>query len=101
MIQVGDIFVASFGYNQTNIDYYQVVKVGAKSIAIRKVANKVVREVRGADYVVPVKGKFVGKALRKFPKVYRDEPYLNIASYASAYPWDGKPKSQTAAGWGH
>jgi hypothetical protein len=101
MIQEGDIFYSSWGYDQTNISYYQVVKVGAKTVAIRKVAQKVVREVRGAEYVVPVKGRFEGTAKRKTPKLYRGEPYLNINSYASAYPWNGKPKSQTAAGWGH
>jgi hypothetical protein len=26
---------------------------------------------------------------------------FNIASYAGAYKWNGKPKSQTAAGYGH
>ena len=36
---VGDVLYNSWGYEQTNIDWYQVVEVKAKSIVIRAVAK--------------------------------------------------------------
>jgi len=96
--QEGDFLVASWGYDQTNIDFYQVTEVGEKSIVIREVAKKVVKESRGADYVVPVKNKFTDKKMKK-----RVSPGGNVKidSVSRAYKWDGKPKYETAAGWGH
>ena len=37
-LDVGDVMVSSWGYDQTNIDYYQVTKlVGKKSVALREI----------------------------------------------------------------
>ena len=36
-VRVGDIFEASWGYDQTNVDHYQVVGVTGKSVRIREV----------------------------------------------------------------
>lgn len=89
-LKVGDILVSSWGYDQTNIDYYQVVRVvGAHSVEIRQLVNK----SHGEDgfmtgLVSPVRDHF------------KDEPMLKrcdagnsvrIESYASASMWDGKP----------
>jgi len=30
-----------------------------------------------------------------------DRVYLHMTSYADAYPWDGRPKYETALGYGH
>lgn len=96
--KVGDILYSSWGYDQTNIDFYEVVGVTSKSIKIRKVANKTVKSNGPDDFVVPVKGRFIESPMTKRVKS-RGE--VKIESYAWAYPWDGKPKRQTAAGWGH
>lgn len=99
--KVGDILYSSWGYDQTNVNFYQVTKLIGKMIEIREVASKVVREERGADYVVPVPNRFVGKALKKKPSGVGGRPSVKINSYMNAYPWDGKPKYETASGWGH
>jgi hypothetical protein len=36
-IREGDVFVESWGYDQTNIDYYQVLKVTATGVRLRKI----------------------------------------------------------------
>jgi hypothetical protein len=100
-VKIGDIFYASWGYDQTNIDFYEVVAVKEKAVVIRKVESKVVREERGADYVAAVPHRFVGPPLTKIPQKAGSSVYLKINDYAHAYPWDGKPKYETAAGWGH
>lgn len=96
--KVGDILDSSWGYDQSNVDYYVVTKVIGKQIEIREVAKKIVREERGAEYVVPVPGQFVGPPMRKTPQ---KGDYIRLTSYSSASKWDGKPKYQTAFGFGH
>lgn len=42
-IEIGAIFYCSWGYDQTNIDYYQVVKKkGNKTILVKKIQQKVI-----------------------------------------------------------
>ena len=97
--QVGQILVASWGYEQTNIDFYQIVElVGASFVVVREIAGKIVRSSdAGSDYVVAVPGQFVGKPEKRKAQHGR----IALESYKRAYPWDGKERYQTAAGWGH
>jgi hypothetical protein len=97
-LKVGDFLYTSWGYDQTNVDYYQVIKVIGKMVEIREVAKKTVRSSPPQDYVAPIKNKFVGPKMRK--KVGMGDS-VRIESYAHATPWDGKPKYQTSFGWGH
>lgn len=41
-IQVGDIFVNSWGYDQTNVDAYQVVRVTAKTVRLEQINMRTV-----------------------------------------------------------
>ena len=42
-VKVGDLFVSSWGYEQTNVDYYQVVSVhGKSSVRVREVRPQLV-----------------------------------------------------------
>lgn len=44
-VQVGDIFSASWGYEQTNVDFFQVVAlVGAQSVRVRQVYPEITAE---------------------------------------------------------
>jgi hypothetical protein len=97
-LKEGDILYGSWGYDQTNVDFYQVVQVKDKSVVIRKVEGRTVKEERGADYVAAVPGKFTGP-----PMVKRVGPggRVRIESYLSVSKWDGRPKYQTAFGFGH
>ena len=99
--QIGDILYSSWGYDQTNIDYYQVTKlIGSKMIEIQEIQTKVVRSDRGADYVVAVKDRFV-RGERPLKKRVNTNRSVKINSHTYAYPWDGKPKYQTSAYAGH
>lgn len=89
-ISVGDIFVNSWGYDQTNIDYYQVVEVkpSGKSAVIRKIgyANK---EETGfmSGNCSPAPGKFVGEPMLKMVQCYSNKPCFKIHEWGSyAYP---------------
>lgn len=93
-LKEGDILYSSWGYDQTQCDYYQVVTIGEKSVKVRRIANKAVDN----DYVVAIPNHFTGPEMTK---IVKPGNVINIASYANAYPWDGKPKYETPAGMGH
>lgn len=97
-LQEGDFLYTSWGYDQTNVEFYQVTKVIGKMVEIREVAQKVVKSSPPQDYVVPVKNKFIGSKMKK--KVGTGDR-VKIESYSHASKWDGKPKYQTSFGWGH
>lgn len=40
-IKVGDVFCSSWGYDQTNVDFFQVVEIKEKMVKIREIAQKV------------------------------------------------------------
>ena len=102
-LSVGDILYSDWGYNQTNIDFYQVIKATSAQVVIMKIEKKIVGGGRGTDSVMPVPGRFVSgaKALRRKVQDYTSSPSVSIHSSANAYLWDGRPKQQTSAGYGH
>jgi hypothetical protein len=104
-VVVGDIFYSSWGYDQTNIDFYEVVGLTGASVKVRQVASKFVNEPGdhpSQDRVVADKGNYIGEVMTKRIQAgYQGRPSFNVASYASAWLWDGTPKYQTGQGWGH
>ena len=101
-IQVGDIFYSSWGYDQTNVDFYQVVGLTGASVKVRQIAQRTVRSGgAGGDSVVAVPDHFVGEVMTKRIQNYSDVPTFTLNSYSSAYLWDGTPKYQTGFGFGH
>lgn len=80
--KVGDILYDSWGYDQTNIDFYQVTRTSPKSVWIRPIAAE---QVKGSEEfmsarVKPVKDKFIGEEIRKPLQVLPGNPptyYIN------------------------
>jgi hypothetical protein len=64
---IGDILYDSWGYEQTNIDFFQVTNVTDKSVYLRPIASEIVSGTEGRDSanVKPVKDKFIGEEIRK------------------------------------
>lgn len=102
-VKVGDVFVMSWGWEQTNIDFFQVVELrGQQKIKIREIAQKVTdRESAGmSEYVRPAIGQFLKNAtfcsskngengnndgIYKMTQKMGETVYLNMTSYANAY----------------
>jgi hypothetical protein len=100
-IQVGDIYYTSWGYDQTNVSFYQVVAVKGKMIEARLIGKKIVGSEAGSDYVVPVKGDFRGTSFKALPREISNGREAFKVKDESAWEWEGKPVYQTASGWGH
>lgn len=63
----GMILYNSWGYDQTNIDFYQVVKSKEKSVILREIASSTVAGSEGfmSASVKPVKDYFIGEPILK------------------------------------
>jgi len=93
-VKVGDIFYISWGYDQTNVNFFQVVElVGNVSIRIKEICDKHVRSNYSmSSYVSPVKDKFIDGIfikdrtngdLKKIQLSSRDDGsvYIKVSSY--------------------
>lgn len=89
-VKVGDVFRASWGYDQTNIDYFECTKlIGKTMMEVRQIACE--REDAGCfdQYkVVPALGQYIGEPERKKIQVWKGSPYFSFASFANAYRMD-------------
>ena len=86
-VAVGDVFEASWGYDQTNIDYYQVVRVvGPKTVEIRKISGIAWDTGSMQGRSVPSVDSFIGPPMVKRVKPAGDGgAAVMIASYCNAY----------------
>lgn len=100
-LKPGDILYTSWGYDQTNVDFYQVINVlGRCTVTIREIASELTEPegsfMQGSR--MPLKDQFLKdspemkKRVNALGSGFQDREYITMTSYSSAYPWDGKPK---------
>jgi len=85
-VEVGDIFVDSWGWEQTNVDLYQVVaKPTAKTVIVREIACETVKGSEGYDCqnVRAVPNSFIGEEMKKRLDNYGG---FKTSSFSSARP---------------
>lgn len=85
---VGDVLVNTWGYDQTNVDYYQVTEVGARSVMVRAIEAKTADDgnqtMTGRSQ--PDRYKFTGPAMRK----QLSEDGSIRFEFGGCRKWDGK-----------
>lgn len=86
---VGDVFVGSWGFEQTNVDAYQVVDRPSKCYAvIRKLKTEVVRRTGDMSMIVkPCVGVFASEDVAK---VRVNGFGIKLGNYLTLKPWDGE-----------
>lgn len=87
-VKIGDIFVSSWGYEQTNVDFYQVVDIkGTSTVILRAVGGEFTGYTSGmAGERKPVKDSFTSDELI----IKRVVDGVIKFSHSNAYLWDGK-----------
>jgi len=117
--KVGDTLYSSWGYDQTNIEFFKVVKVSEFSVWIQEVGSKIVEvtgwahekvvpndspeyQVRNWDNVEDAFGNvnpFITKThsisrhkIKHFDWKDEESYYVTLNSFSHASLWDGKPK---------
>lgn len=108
--KVGDILYSSWGYDQTNIEFFKVVKTSEFSVWIQKVGSEVVAITGWAHQdVIPTDSSTYevknwdapGYSTNVYPikrhKIQQSYSGYGVSlnSYAAAFLWDGKPKGQS------
>ena len=87
--QVGDILVSSWGYDQTNVCFYEVVKATAATVRVRKRNASVTASGFMSGKSVPSEGFADSETLSRTVK----NEAIKIESYERAYRWNGQPQS--------
>lgn len=108
-VKVGDIFYCSWGYDQTNVNWYEVVRLTGQGVEVQAIRSEIVGSSgMGSDSVVPVPGSPLGREdvlIRGERKVCRLKDWGGSAGIVlgdyTAILWDGKPKHETSSGYGH
>lgn len=84
-LKPGDVLRCSWGYDQTNIDYYEVTRlIGKRMVEIRAIGAESVESGGMTGECVPRLGHYIGEPMRKAVSDY-DGKSVRIASYASAH----------------
>ena len=88
MPAVGSIFASHWGYEQTNVDFYQVVEVKGKSVMIREINGNGHDTGPMCGKTVAVPNSFCSEARRVLVRFDdKDQPYFKVRDFgAYAYP---------------
>jgi hypothetical protein len=83
-IKVGDVFNCSWGYEQTQQDFYQVVeKPTSSTIIVRPINSKSLEQTSWcSEYVTPIKESFIGENTYKY-RLQGDSFKISSFQYAN------------------
>lgn len=62
--KVGDVLYTSWGYDQTNVDYFQVIEVRGKQVLIREIGKEYEETSYMSGRSIPTPNQFIGAATR-------------------------------------
>jgi hypothetical protein len=99
-LKAGDILAASWGYDQTNWDFYEVTRATAKTVTVRELQTAKTDDpnLDMQGDITPRLGQYTNgmAAFRRKVEVWDGEAIVGISSYERARLWDGQPKHFTS-----
>jgi hypothetical protein len=88
-LKIGDILYTSWGYDQTNVDWYQVTDLfGNSGVILREIGASVTETGFMSGESLPIRNDFISEPMRK---IVRGD-YITIDESRTAFLWNGKPK---------
>lgn len=94
-LRVGDLMKSSWGYDQTNVDWFQVVEVKSpKTIVVREIQGRIVETGFMSGKAYPVKDDFIGEPMLK--RVGEGD-HISLSSFSSARKVDWVDMEKTGA----
>ena len=93
-IAAGSIFSSSWGYEQTNVTFYRVVKATAKMVTVQEVGSLRSGGEQGGT-CVPTDA-VVGQPITRKIDHYSGRPGFRATEYEHATLWDGRPERFTS-----
>ena len=64
-IEVGSIFSTCWGYEQTNVEWYQVTYIKGCAVNLREIASEITATGPMSGSTRPIKGKFIGEEMKR------------------------------------
>jgi hypothetical protein len=89
-----DVFCYSWGYDQTNVEWFQCVGVGPRSVILRPIDGTLTTREGYSDmsgWTEPKPGEFTGQPFRVNIQI-RDGSHWLPAAHGNYNAWDGKQK---------
>lgn len=113
-VQVGDIYRTCWGYDQTNVEFFEVIEVRGAHAILREIASASHDNGHGSESCVAQSGAYLeprfegdkrGQPLRRLIQ----DGHIKIDDVRTGWPWGkrvagvvvGESCSRTAFGWGH
>lgn len=90
-LAVGDIIYNSWGYDQTNIDFYEVVKTSANFVWLQPIARDLKETGFMSGEVTPCPGTCHGEITQRRVHVYGSGNSVHF-EFGAGCKWDGTPK---------
>lgn len=95
-LKVGAILYTSWGYDQTNVEFYRVASVRGKAVDLVELESQTVSETGPfSSSVLPTETTKGAEIRGKFPS---PDGAVRISDCRTAWVWDGRPKH---CSWGH
>jgi len=98
LLKVGDIITNSWGYDQTNVDWYRVTRATPSTVWLKPIAAHVEEtcfmsgpSVPSVDTSDPDPAKWSFRDLDEPEQMHRASGYSCTMKYGSGSKWDGKP----------
>ncbi|EEV7910577.1 hypothetical protein [Escherichia coli] len=92
-VSVGDVFVSSWGDEQTNVDFYQVVSLHGKTmVSVRKIRAEICGTECRLQSRKPVLSSFCGEPVKRKVFDYSDVPVIHI--HECEHAWKRKPDEE-------
>lgn len=94
-LKPGDVVCNSWGYDQTNIDFFEVVSATAHFVWLRQLKQQTTEQGFMAGPTIPLLGQYRDEEITKHAA--SSGKYGNRVNFkhGSGYKWDGKPEHCT------
>ena len=92
----GDILVSLWGYEQTNVSFYEIVKLTEKMVTVVELDNRIESGGHYHYQAMPVPGSGKGEAIRRRIVYNGPVPGCRINDCIYARLWDGSPQYGTS-----
>ena len=103
-LEAGEILVADWGYNQTNVDFFEVTAVVCKNtVELMEIESRTDHDhpwQTGAmcDHVLPCPGIALSGRFRVRVNMAHGKPWVKISNVKYAHRWNGRPQFRS---WWH
>ena len=94
-VKIGDVFYTMWGYDQTNVDFFEVVKVTEKMVTVKPIKQNRIETGWLQGNAEPIKGAFYSDGFYKESYTTRTYAYNNFNGNAA------EPGLTNADGHGH